>query len=133
MSLDCIILSSDTVKVSSNSILMSLDAILEYLWCSFCCVWRTNLPCRIVRCYGRRQKIPEPVGFKNLLSVCRREMIKFLDPKSEFWAREEAARLLAQADRNADSQLSLTELLAASELFLASKLVNAEQSFHAEF
>jgi hypothetical protein len=60
-------------------------------------------------------------------------MIRFLDPKNEFWGREEAADLLSRADRNADLRLSLQEVLAAPHLFLASKLVSAKQSFHAEF
>jgi hypothetical protein len=59
-------------------------------------------------------------------------MIKFLDPKSVFWAGEEAGRLVAQADRDADRRVSLRELLTLPHLFLTSKLVSAEQSFHAE-
>ncbi len=66
------------------------------------------------------------------ISICRREMIKFLDPKSVFWAGEEAGRLVAQADRDTDRRVSLRELLSTPHLFLTSKLVSAEQSFHAE-
>ena len=59
--------------------------------------------------------------------------MQYLDPKSTHWARPEALFLIAQADVNKDQMVSLEEMLAQPDVFLASKLVSADLSFHGEF
>jgi len=63
----------------------------------------------------------------------KREILQYLDPKSTHWARSEALFLIAQADVNKDQMVSLEEMLAQPHVFLASKLVSADLSFHGEF
>jgi len=63
----------------------------------------------------------------------KREIIQFLDPKNPHWARYEAINLMSIADRNRDNRLDIKEVLANPDLFLFSKLVNADAGFHGEF
>ena len=63
----------------------------------------------------------------------RKEILQFLDPKSQHWAKDEATTLLAQADKNKDMMVSMEEMFARADIFLMSKLVSADLSFHGEF
>jgi len=63
----------------------------------------------------------------------KREIVQFLDPKNPHWARYEAINLMSIADRNRDNRLDIHEVLAKPDLFLFSKLVNADAGFHGEF
>lgn len=63
----------------------------------------------------------------------KREIIQFLDPKNPHWARYEAINLMSIADINRDNRLDIKEVLANPDLFLFSKLVNADAGFHGEF
>ena len=63
----------------------------------------------------------------------RREIVQFLDPKNPHWARYEAINLMSIADKNRDNRLDIHEVLAKPDLFLFSKLVNADAGFHGEF
>ena len=68
-----------------------------------------------------------------LFCPCRKEILQFLDPKSQHWASDEATTLLAQADKNKDKMVSMEEMFARADIFLMSKLVSADLSFHGEF
>ena len=63
----------------------------------------------------------------------RKEIVQFLDPKSPHWAKDEAISLIRQADSDKDKMVSLEEMFARADLFLVSKLVSADLSFHGEF
>jgi len=63
----------------------------------------------------------------------KREIVQFLDPKNPHWARYEAINLMSIADKNRDNRLDIHEVLAKPDLFLFSKLVNADAGFHGEF
>ena len=65
--------------------------------------------------------------------LCRKEIVQYLDPKSPHWAKEEAKSLIRQADRNKDKMLSIDEVFSRADLFLMSKMVSADLSFHGEF
>jgi len=60
----------------------------------------------------------------------RRELISFCDPRNKFWWRQEAAKLMAEADTDHNNKLSLEELLSRPVLFLDSKFFDAVQVFH---
>ena len=68
-----------------------------------------------------------------LYGCFRREIVQFLDPKNPHWARYEAINLMSIADTNRDNRLDIHEVLAKPDLFLFSKLVNADAGFHGEF
>jgi len=63
----------------------------------------------------------------------KKEIVQFLDPKNAHWAKDEAASLLRQADRNKDRMVDIEEMFARADIFLMSKLVSADLSFHGEF
>jgi len=64
----------------------------------------------------------------------RKELVQYLDPKNQHWANNEAKDLVKQADSDLDQELSLLEMLRMPDLFLTSKLVSPDISFHgAEF
>lgn len=58
---------------------------------------------------------------------------RYLDPKNPRHAKEEAETLIALSDADRDGRISLSEILANMDLFLASKMVGTAQSFHDEF
>ena len=64
---------------------------------------------------------------------CRKEIVQFLDPKNPHWAKDEAISLIRHADKDKDKMVSLEEMIAKPDLFLMSKLVSADLSFHGEF
>jgi len=63
----------------------------------------------------------------------KKEIVQFLDPKNPHWAKDEAISLIRQADKDKDKMVSLEEMIAKPDLFLMSKLVSADLSFHGEF
>jgi len=64
--------------------------------------------------------------------VERKELIQFMDPKHQHWARHEADYLVSLADTNKDGSLQLNEVLSHPSLFLISTLINPERSLHGE-
>lgn len=64
--------------------------------------------------------------------VERKELIQFMDPKHQHWARYEADYLVAHADTNGDGSLQLNEVLSHPSLFLNSTLIHPEKSLHGE-
>merc|ERR550525_2118494 len=60
----------------------------------------------------------------------RREIIAFLDPKSQHWAKQDATELVKEGDRDGDGRISLVEMMENPDLFLYSKLVSPELNFH---
>ena len=60
-------------------------------------------------------------------------IVQFLDPKSPHWAKDEAISLIHQADSDKDKMVSLEEMFACADLFLMSKMVSVDLSFHGEF
>ena len=65
--------------------------------------------------------------------MSRKEIVQYLDPKNPHWAKDEARTLVLEADRNNDKMVSLEEVLARADMFLMSKMVSADLSFHGEF
>lgn len=63
----------------------------------------------------------------------KKEIVQFLDPKNPHWANDEAISLIHQADQDNNQMVSLEEMIAKPDLFLVSKLVSADLSFHGEF
>ena len=57
----------------------------------------------------------------------------YLDPRNPRHALLEAESLVQLADGNEDGKLSKAEMLAAADLFLASKVIDIETYFHDEF
>jgi len=56
-----------------------------------------------------------------------------MDPRNPRHAHLEAVSLIQLSDKNKDKQLSLDEILASADLFLASKVIDTETNFHDEF
>lgn len=57
----------------------------------------------------------------------------YLDPRNPRHAHLEAESLIQLSDTNKDRQLSMNEILAAADIFLASKVIDTETNFHDEF
>lgn len=57
----------------------------------------------------------------------------YIDPRNPRHARQEANSLMSLSDTNTDGKLSLSEVLANTNLFLGSKMVDTARSFHDEF
>lgn len=57
----------------------------------------------------------------------------YLDPRNPRHALLEAESLVQLSDGNEDGKLSKDEMLAAADLFLASKVIDIETYFHDEF
>ncbi|KAL7292867.1 hypothetical protein TKK_0013541 [Trichogramma kaykai] len=63
----------------------------------------------------------------------RAELLAYIDPRNPRHAIQEARHLIDLSDSDHDGKLKLAELLNKKELFLASKMVDTEGSFHDEF
>ncbi|XP_046419824.1 45 kDa calcium-binding protein [Neodiprion fabricii] len=63
----------------------------------------------------------------------RVELLMYIDPRNPRHAIQEAQQLIALSDANEDGNLSLPEILNKIDLFLGSKMVDTEKSFHDEF
>lgn len=57
----------------------------------------------------------------------------YIDPRNPRHAIQEAQHLIALSDTNLDGKLDLPEILSKMDLFLDSKMVDTEKSFHDEF
>lgn len=57
----------------------------------------------------------------------------YIDPRNPRHAIQEAQQLIELSDVNEDGELSLQEILNKIDLFLGSKMVDTEKSFHDEF
>lgn len=57
----------------------------------------------------------------------------YIDPRNPRHAIQEAQHLIDLSDTNHNSRLTLSEVLSKADLFLGSKMVDTEKSFHDEF
>lgn len=57
----------------------------------------------------------------------------YIDPRNPRHAIQEAQHLISVSDINLDEKLNLSEILSKMDLFLGSKMVDTERSFHDEF
>lgn len=57
----------------------------------------------------------------------------YIDPTNPRHAIQEAQHLISVSDTNLDEKLNLSEILSKMDLFLGSKMVDTERSFHDEF
>merc|ERR1719195_127493 len=60
----------------------------------------------------------------------KKEIVQYLDPKNPHWANDEAISLIRKSDKNKDKMISIDEMMSQPYLFLMSKLVSADLSFH---
>ncbi|EZA62318.1 hypothetical protein DMN91_010628 [Ooceraea biroi] len=63
----------------------------------------------------------------------RTELLMYIDPRNPRHAIQEAQHLITLSDTNLDGKLDLPEILSKMDLFLGSKMVDTERSFHDEF
>ena len=63
----------------------------------------------------------------------RTELLMYIDPRNPRHAIQEAQHLINLSDTNFDGKLNLSEILSKMDLFLGSKMVDTEGSFHDEF
>ncbi|XP_029178968.1 45 kDa calcium-binding protein [Nylanderia fulva] len=63
----------------------------------------------------------------------RTELLMYIDPRNPRHAIQEAQHLITLSDMNLDGKLDLLEILSKMDLFLDSKMVDTEKSFHDEF
>ncbi|XP_033224065.1 45 kDa calcium-binding protein [Belonocnema kinseyi] len=63
----------------------------------------------------------------------RTELLMYIDPRNPRHAIQEAQHLIDLSDLNHDGKLNLSEILSKTDLFLGSKMVDTERSFHDEF
>lgn len=63
----------------------------------------------------------------------RTELLMYIDPRNPRHAIQEAQHLITLSDTNLDGKLNLLEILTKMDLFLDSKMVDTEKSFHDEF
>ncbi|KAK0167017.1 hypothetical protein PV327_004469 [Microctonus hyperodae] len=63
----------------------------------------------------------------------RTELLMYIDPRNPRHAIQEAQHLIELSDINHNKRLSLSEVLSKTDLFLDSKMVDTEKSFHDEF
>ncbi|XP_012527920.1 45 kDa calcium-binding protein [Monomorium pharaonis] len=63
----------------------------------------------------------------------RTELLMYIDPRNPRHAIQEAQHLITLSDTNLDGKVDLSEILSKMDLFLYSKMVDTEKSFHDEF
>ncbi|CAK9826691.1 45 kDa calcium-binding protein [Anthophora retusa] len=63
----------------------------------------------------------------------RTELLMYIDPRNPRHAIQEAQHLINVSDTDLDGKLNLSEILSKMDLFLGSKMVDTEKSFHDEF
>ncbi|XP_058806060.1 45 kDa calcium-binding protein [Phymastichus coffea] len=63
----------------------------------------------------------------------RSELLTYIDPRNPRHAIQEARHLIELSDVDRDGKLKLPEILSKTDLFLGSKMVDTEGSFHDEF
>ncbi|KAK0080875.1 hypothetical protein PV325_013209 [Microctonus aethiopoides] len=107
----------------------------------------TDLPSDGVGVVDQQDKPSLPVGgsddrrqeFRHLIDknkdgqADRTELLMYIDPRNPRHAIQEAQHLIELSDINHNKRLSLSEVLSKTDLFLDSKMVDTEKSFHDEF
>ncbi|XP_066602043.1 45 kDa calcium-binding protein isoform X2 [Prorops nasuta] len=63
----------------------------------------------------------------------RAELLMYIDPRNPRHAIQEAQHLISLSDSNQDGKLDLSEIFSKMDLFLESKMIDTEKSFHDEF
>ncbi|XP_034943266.1 45 kDa calcium-binding protein isoform X2 [Chelonus insularis] len=82
---------------------------------------------------GRRQEFRFLIDRNKDGKADRTELLMYIDPRNPHHAIREAQHLIEVADINQNNKLSLSEILSKADLFLESKMVDTEKSFHDEF
>ncbi|XP_076632264.1 stromal cell derived factor mayday [Colletes latitarsis] len=81
----------------------------------------------------RRQEFRHLIDQDKNGKADRRELSMYIDPMNPRHAIQEARHLINMSDTNLDGKLNLSEILNKMDLFLGSKMVDTERSFHDEF
>ncbi|XP_033321825.1 stromal cell derived factor mayday [Megalopta genalis] len=81
----------------------------------------------------RRQEFRHLIDKNKNGKADRTELLMYIDPRNPRHAIQEAQHLISLSDTNLDGKLNLSEILSKMELFLGSKMVDTEGSFHDEF
>ncbi|XP_063987372.1 45 kDa calcium-binding protein [Diachasmimorpha longicaudata] len=81
----------------------------------------------------RRQEFRHLIDKNKDGQADRTELLMYIDPRNPRHAIQEAQHLIEVSDINHDRMLSLSEVLSKMDLFLDSKMVDTEKSFHDEF
>ncbi|XP_076652171.1 stromal cell derived factor mayday isoform X2 [Halictus rubicundus] len=81
----------------------------------------------------RRQEFKHLIDKNKNGKADRTELLMYIDPRNPRHAIQEAQHLISLSDANLDGKLNLPEILSKMELFLGSKMVDTEGSFHDEF
>lgn len=63
----------------------------------------------------------------------RTELLMYIDLRNPRHAIQEAKHLISVSDTDLDGKLSLSEILSKMDLFLGSRMIDTERSFHDEF
>ncbi|XP_017881900.1 45 kDa calcium-binding protein isoform X2 [Ceratina calcarata] len=63
----------------------------------------------------------------------RTELLMYIDLRNPRHAIQEAKHLISVSDTDLDGKLNLSEILSKTDLFLGSKMIDTERSFHDEF
>ncbi|XP_076180508.1 stromal cell derived factor mayday [Ptiloglossa arizonensis] len=81
----------------------------------------------------RRQEFRHLIDKNKNGKADRTELLMYIDPRNPRHAIQEAQHLISLSDTNLDGKLNLSEILSKMDLFLGSKMVDTEGSFHDEF
>ncbi|XP_014206263.1 45 kDa calcium-binding protein [Copidosoma floridanum] len=81
----------------------------------------------------RRQEFRHLIDKNKNGKADRSELLAYIDPRNPRHAIQEANHLIELSDVNHDGKLQLSEVLSKTDLFLGSKMVDTEGSFHDEF
>ncbi|XP_053989387.1 45 kDa calcium-binding protein isoform X1 [Hylaeus volcanicus] len=81
----------------------------------------------------RRQEFRHLIDKNKNGKADRIELLMYIDPTNPRHAIQEAQHLINLSDTNLDGKLNLPEILSKMDLFLGSKMVDTEGSFHDEF
>ncbi|XP_044007715.1 45 kDa calcium-binding protein isoform X2 [Aphidius gifuensis] len=82
---------------------------------------------------GRRQEFRYLIDKNSDGMADRTELLVYIDPRNPRHAIQEAQHLIDVSDTNHNKRLTLSEVLSKADLFLGSKMVDTEKSFHDEF
>lgn len=94
-----------------------------------------NLMPRLVKASvkERREEFIKFIDVNGNGHASRDELLQYIDPRNNRHANQEANNLFMVADANHDNILTIQEILSKSDIFLASKMINAFDSLHDEF
>lgn len=81
----------------------------------------------------RRSEFRKSIDLNHDGKADRRELLRYIAPQNPRRSELEAQTLISLADLDHDELLSLSEVLARPDLFMASKMVDTGKSFHDEF